>query len=110
MGVKTRRPYLLGDDDFDTFCYVDMKKFLAGENSLPHRPEHLVALQSSLANAFHVKLDEYRSARNAQKNATSAFGEAATAVREKLRWMKLALHGHHRRDDRPDFRLCFNYK
>jgi len=93
VGEKTRRPYLLGDDDFDTFNYVDMKAFLASENSLPNRPEHLVAMQANLADAFHVKLDEYRYARNAQKIATTAFGEAAKTVREKLRWMKMALPG-----------------
>ena len=93
MGVKSRRPYHLPDDDFDTFCYVDTKGFMAGVNSLPNRPTHLVASQSALADNFHAKLDVYNAAKTVRDNATSAFDEAATAIREKLRWMQLALPG-----------------
>ncbi len=93
MGEKTRRPYLLSDADFDTFNYVDMKKFLAGPNSLPNRPDHLVPQQAALADAFHLKLDEYKAACGVRDNATSAFAEAVKAIREKLRWMQMALPG-----------------
>ena len=84
---------MLTDADFDTFCYVNMKAFLAEPNSLPNRPDHLVAQQATLADAFHAKIDEYRNACGIRDNATSAFGEAAKAIREKLRWMQMALPG-----------------
>jgi len=91
MGVKTRRPYRLSDDDFDTFCWVDMKQFLAGPNSQPNRPDHLVANFNSKAEDFHDKLDEYREARQIRNNSTSAFVNAVDEIRKKLRWMRMAL-------------------
>ncbi|MGC9315131.1 MAG: hypothetical protein ACP5G4_05805 [bacterium] len=93
MGEKTRRPYLLSDDDLDTFSWDDMKAFLAGPNSLPNRPDHLVTPHEEAADDFHAKLDEYRASRDVQSNATSAFAEAVKAIREKLRWMQMALPG-----------------
>jgi hypothetical protein len=91
MAIKTRHPYRLTDADFDTFNYVDMKIFLVGPNSLPHRPDHLVPQQAALADAFHLKLDEYLASCGVRSNATSAFGEASKTIREKLRWIKMAL-------------------
>jgi len=93
MAVQhTRDATSLTDALLDAFL-IELKAFLVHDNSLPHRPTHLVASQASTADAFHAKLDEYYAARTKRNNATTAFGDAVTAIREKLRWMQMALPG-----------------
>ncbi len=68
-----------------------MKSFLADPVSAPHRPDHLVADFNTKADEFHDKLDEYYAQRDVRRESTKAFLKASTAIREKLRWMQMAL-------------------
>jgi len=91
MGLQhVRDPSRLDNSDYGEFCDW-VKEFLGDDRSLPHRPEHMVAEQITLANNYNVKLDAYKSARDGQAVAKQNMDNALKALRQKLRWMQIIL-------------------
>ena len=86
----TREPSRFNDSDYGEFCDV-LEQFLSSPSSLPHRPEHLVAQQQTLGQAYQNKLDEYRHSREDSGAATTTMDSAAEALADKMRWLKFAL-------------------
>ena len=91
MGLQhVRDPSRLDNSDYGEFCDW-VKEFLGDDRSLPHRPEHMVAEQITLADNYNVKLDAYKSARDGQAVAKQNMDNALKALRQKLRWMQIIL-------------------
>ena len=91
MGLQhVRDPSRLDNSDYGEFCDW-IAEFLGDDRSLPHRPEHMVAEQITLADNYNVKLDAYKSARDGQAVAKQNMDNALKALRQKLRWMQIIL-------------------
>ena len=91
MGIQhIRNPYSLDDDHYGEFC-DKMKEFLADDRSLPHRPEHMVADQITLADNYNSVLDAFHTAQNTANTATTDAENAIKVLTEKIRWMQIVL-------------------
>ena len=87
---NTREPYDLSDGNYGEYC-VKLKDFLAGENSLPHRPTHMVAEQIIRADAYILALDEFNAAETLSINASQVVKAAVKGVAAKLLWFKYVI-------------------
>lgn len=87
---NTRDPYDLNDHNYGEYC-VKLKDFLAEPNSLPHRPNHMVAEQIARADAFIAALDEFIVAETLSQNASKVVKAAVDGIESKLLWFKYIL-------------------
>jgi len=68
-----------------------MKGFLADDISAEGRPEHMVAQQIALADAYIAVHDAVNAAKNKQLDASDKAEKALISIQEKLVWFKTTL-------------------
>lgn len=85
-----RNPNRLDDSSYGEFCYK-VRDFLLDSSSLPHRPTHLMPLQSSAADEFNLKLDAFKVAETNMRIASRNVSDGANDLRNKLQWFKYIL-------------------
>jgi hypothetical protein len=68
-----------------------VKNFMADDSSADGRPDHMVAQQATLADAYIAIHDAVNSAKNDQIDASKKASDVLDEIEEKLRWFQLTL-------------------
>lgn len=86
----TRKPSKMSPANYAIFA-KQVKNYMADDSSAEGRPDHLVAQQATLADAYIAIHDAVNAAKNDQLDASEKASDLLNDIKEKLRWFQITL-------------------